>query len=170
MIVCDTCGKEYEAGLPYCPLCGGAGPRAQGTGAELVFASCKINDVAGYSVCNGRAGGSADADAFSGHISIPERHNGLPVIEIGRRAFQFDKCIRSVYIPDTVLKIDDYAFDGCTALTRVFGGRHLCSVGEYAFRGCVQLERDGALNDHALFSFKYNSFAGCYRLPVMTGR
>ncbi len=51
-------------------------------------------------------------------ISIPSIHNGLPVNEIGEKAFEFTD-IRSVIIPDSIIKVGNSVFYGCSNLERM---------------------------------------------------
>lgn len=49
-------------------------------------------------------------------ITIPAEYQGIPVTEIGERAFAGESKITSVYIPDSITKIGVYAFDDCRNL------------------------------------------------------
>ena len=57
---------------------------------------------------------------------------------IGAGAFLGGVALKSVTIPDTVTKIDDYAFRSCSRLTTVTFGSNstLKEIGKEAFRGC----------------------------------
>ena len=73
-------------------------------------------------------------------IVIPEQHNGLPVVEIGERAFAYSRHtsdILSVTIPDTVTVIGLNAFHNQDALVSVNIGTNskLVSIGNNAFSG-----------------------------------
>jgi hypothetical protein len=69
-------------------------------------------------------------------LQIPASIRGKPVIEIGEGSFMnYDK-ISSVYIPDTVLKINRYAFSGCFLLTNIFFGNNIRSIEKEAFSHC----------------------------------
>ena len=95
-------------------------------------------------------------------VIIPEEINGKPVSYIAGGAFR-NSNITSVYIPDTVTRIDNLAFDGCSSLKTVrmpqksvigYKVFRECSSlgsitipdgteiedGEYAFLGCSSLE------------------------------
>ncbi|MDR0983450.1 MAG: leucine-rich repeat protein [Ruminococcus sp.] len=47
-----------------------------------------------------------------------------------------ESTIGSYIIPDSVTRIDDYAFDGCSRLTDITIPNSVISIGEYAFTGC----------------------------------
>ncbi len=51
------------------------------------------------------------------NIVIPEEINGNPVTEIGPGAFKDKDELISIEIPDTVIKIEDDAFEGCDDIT-----------------------------------------------------
>ncbi len=52
-------------------------------------------------------------------IIIPSSHNGMPVTRIEGGVFSFKDHINSVTIPDSVMRIDDYAFSSCSDLTSI---------------------------------------------------
>ncbi len=54
-----------------------------------------------------------------GNIIIPSEYNGLPVTEIGERAFAGESKVVSVYIPDSVVVIGEQAFDDCRNLESI---------------------------------------------------
>ena len=103
-------------------------------------------------------------------IRIPETIEGLPVIEIGERAFavktespvaepmdELDaeiafvleapaevaegQALRRVYLPDTIETIGAYAFHGCSALERVALPKNLQEISLRMFDGCASLEQ-----------------------------
>ena len=65
-------------------------------------------------------------------VLIPSTVDGYVVTSIGDQAFIFSD-VESVVIPDTVTKIDDYAFCQCTSLKSVKMPNKLTYLGEYAF-------------------------------------
>ena len=75
-------------------------------------------------------------------IVIPERYEGLPVVEIGESAFAYSRHtsdILSVTIPDTVTVIGRNAFYGRTtdlASVNIGSGSRLATIGNNAFSGC----------------------------------
>ena len=52
-------------------------------------------------------------------IFIPEYYNGKPVVEIGYCAFENCTFIKSVYVPDTVTKINSGIFKGCDNIEKI---------------------------------------------------
>ncbi|MBR0416296.1 MAG: leucine-rich repeat domain-containing protein [Firmicutes bacterium] len=77
---------------------------------------------------------------WDSELVIPESYNGLPVTSISTRAFEQNKSIVSVYIPDSVTTIGDFAFSGCSKLREVRLSNSLVSMGKGAFYNCTALE------------------------------
>ena len=79
-----------------------------------------------------------------GDVVIPAKILGYENI-IDKGAFQNYDTITSIKLPDTVITIDDYAFQNCTGLksvTFVPSGRSdvgPCNIGNYAFQNCTAL-------------------------------
>ena len=64
----------------------------------------------------------AEVVGYSGtatEIVIADTYNGVPVINICEKAFQGNKAITSVNIPDSVTSIDSYAFSNCSNLENI---------------------------------------------------
>ena len=74
-------------------------------------------------------------------MRIPEEIEGLPVTEIGRRAFEIDVSFNKVELPDSVEKIETAAFSRCTALTEINLPDGLDTIEEYAFYKCGELRK-----------------------------
>lgn len=77
------------------------------------------------------------------NLEIPAMHNGMPVVEIGEKAFMGNKTLVSVVIPDSVEIIGDSAFKNCQRLELVTIGKYESKLGEIAkqvFLGCTLLE------------------------------
>ncbi len=53
------------------------------------------------------------------NIYIPNAYKGLPVKEIGDRAFKFCSELTQIIIPERITYIGDDAFTGCTRLTQI---------------------------------------------------
>lgn len=124
----------------------------------------------------------------SGAITIPDTHNGKPVVGIGRDAFlnrtdltsitipssvksigwyAFSGCtgLTSITIPDSVTEIDWFAFANCTGLTTVTIGGN-CEIGAGAFSGCTALTDVTIQN--GITGIGWSAFKDCTNLENIT--
>ena len=62
---------------------------------------------------------------------------GDSVTKIGNYAFSGCSSLTSITIPDSVTSIGDYAFEGCSSLTSVTIPNSVTTIGSYAFSGCT---------------------------------
>lgn len=69
------------------------------------------------------------------NIKIPSEYNGEPVVSIGKRAFH-DTCLDSVNIPESVVKIEEYAFYMSFTIQDVNIPDHVIEIGTAAFAAC----------------------------------
>ncbi len=81
----------------------------------------------------------ADNPDLSGTLVIPETINGYTVTEIANSGFDSSN-ITEVIIPNTVTKINDYAFSYCPQLERVIIPEGVTALGEAVFKNCPKLE------------------------------
>ena len=159
--VCETCNAvewrigskedhvwaetyEYSATHHYisCEKCG-----------ERVsdFERHTLDDKGNCTVCKHFIGGlhyelSADEksaivtgyDGISQLVIIPEEYQGVPVTAIGKDAFVANSTIYSVYLPDTIIEIQEYAF--CNSSLEIIElSENLKTIGRFAFSECVDL-------------------------------
>ena len=77
-------------------------------------------------------------------VVIPAEHNGKPVREIKSSCFAKSNLakenMQKITLPDTIEKIDSFAFQGCANLTSITFGSGLVEIGDYAFQGCTSLK------------------------------
>ncbi len=73
-------------------------------------------------------------------VYIPPEIEKEKVISIGIEAFQGNKELKQVVIPEGVERIDDFAFSGCSNLEKVTLPVSLQSLGYEAFRDCSKLK------------------------------
>ena len=72
-------------------------------------------------------------------LAIPEKIDGYTVTKIGESAFDENKNLQSVEIPDSVTEIDKYAFYKCEKLEAVKLPANLNTLGYRAFMNCSAL-------------------------------
>lgn len=80
--------------------------------------SCQKENVFIYDIIDGKKEYRIVGieELINEEVTIPSEYKGLPVTEIGERAFAGESRITSVYIPDSVIIIGAYAFDDCRNL------------------------------------------------------
>lgn len=69
------------------------------------------------------------------NIVVPCTFNNQLVTEIGKNVFKDDDHVRTVYIPDTILKIDEGNFEGCKFLEKVYIPNSIKNKFENTFKG-----------------------------------
>ncbi|MBR3410179.1 MAG: leucine-rich repeat domain-containing protein [Candidatus Methanomethylophilaceae archaeon] len=75
--------------------------------------------------------------------SIPKTVNGLPVTIIGKEAYKDCEPIAfSITLPETVVKIEEKAFEGCHRLESIVLPNSLKKIGDCAFSRCRSLKTD----------------------------
>lgn len=73
-------------------------------------------------------------------ITFPDTLGGYTVKKIGYGAFRGNQNLKSIVIPDSVIRIDDFAFSGCTNLSSVKLSRNLEELSYDCFRDCTALK------------------------------
>lgn len=76
---------------------------------------------------------------FRWNVKIPKQIEGLPVTEIGEKAFYNNSWLRSVTIPDSVEKIGKGAFMNTSLKSFTFPDR-IETIADYVLFGCSNLE------------------------------
>ena len=80
-----------------------------------------------------------DCDESVTEAVIPDTIGGVPVVEVGVRAFGSCINLRSVELPDSVTVIESFAFDNCINLNSVKMPKNLENIESWAFWGCDNL-------------------------------
>ena len=96
-------------------------------------------------------------------VACFERKTGDIVIEdgvkeIARSAFSNCYSINSVWLPDSVEKIDEFAFNDCTNLCSIHFGKNVKQIGRSCFRGdkhLTETELPGTIKELTSYSFAY---------------
>jgi hypothetical protein len=74
--------------------------------------------------------------------------------------------LTSVIIPDGVITIGEFAFNGCKSLTTISIPSTLSSIGGFAFNGCKSLT--SVVIPGGLTTLKTHAFSGCSNLSSFT--
>ena len=154
-----------------------------------------IRKTAGVNVTTEGAVNSYNGTATE--VYVPYKLNSgtedVVVTKIGQNAFKNNTTVTAIHLPGTLQDIEESAFEGCTALRRVFfdDGCYLETVGESAFAGCTALlsfdlsEKTTSIGKEAfknctslqtvtgsgetsLTSVEDGTFFGCTSLPALT--
>lgn len=84
--------------------------------------------------------GDDSGKGISGNLVIPGTVNDgradFKVISIAANAFDYNRQITSVTIPDGIETIGNWAFTGCMNLNSAIIGNSVASIGEFAFNDC----------------------------------
>lgn len=152
-LVCSACGlvKDTAAHVDifsgYCTVCN---------------APITVTEGIEYSV--GEDGKTASVTGYRGsaqNVVIASEYNGLPVTTIGKNAFS-GKDITSLFIPDSITVIEQYALSECPSLKSVKMGNKVKEIGAHAFENCRALE--DILLPKSLIRIDTSSFGGCEKL------
>ncbi len=71
-----------------------------------------------------------------GDIEVPSTVNGVPVTAVAEGAFQNQRGITGIALPDSISVIGKNAFSGCAGMTSLRMGDNVIFIGDYAFHGC----------------------------------
>ena len=111
-----------------------------------------------------------DYDGEGGNITIPSQLGGYPVVALGMKSFAFCDGVTSVTIPNSVKRIEEYAFQLCFDLTVVTMGNSITRIGERAFAECSSLTTVTIGNNAATEAktyIHYGVFERCTRLTSL---
>ena len=100
------------------------------------------------------------------NIGIPESYEGKPITVIAESAFEGNKLLAGVRIPDTVTTVGYAAFYGCTKLTTVQMGSGVTVLDRFAFGGCSVLATIEIPD--SVERINAYAFAGCSYLKNIT--
>lgn len=88
-------------------------------------------------------GETAEITGYRGkdtEIAVPSEAGGCPVTCIGKKAFLSNKMLKEISLPESVVRIDDWAFAYCAKLARVILPYHRMEIGQGIFKECFLLE------------------------------
>ncbi len=104
-------------------------------------------------------------------FAIPAQRAGRDVVAIAAGAFMGNTTMTQIAIPASVTTIGDFAFQGCTALTKVTfaAGSKLAELGTFdyqVFNGCTNLKEIALPAGVTVLGG--NTFKGCAKLDTVT--
>ena len=74
-------------------------------------------------------------------LVIPSVIENCPVTHIGKKTFLSNKMLRQISLPESVVRIDDWAFAYCAKLRKVILPYHRMEIGQGIFKECFELEQ-----------------------------
>ena len=89
-------------------------------------------------------GESAEILGYRGkdtELVIPALIDDCPVTHIGKKTFLSNKMLRQISLPESVVRIDDWAFAYCAKLCKVILPYHRMEIGQGIFKECFELEQ-----------------------------
>lgn len=94
----------------------------------------------------------------SEEVEVPAELDGIAVTTIKSNGFESAKeYVRKVTLPDSIIKIDFYAFYECTSLEQINLPKDLCHIGSYAFASCTSLKHI-SIPAHAINQYSHGAF------------
>lgn len=90
------------------------------------------------------SGGSAEVLGYRGkdtELAIPALIDDCAVTHIGKKTFLSNKMLRQISLPESVVRIEDWAFAYCTKLNKVILPYHRMEIGQGIFKECFNLEQ-----------------------------
>jgi hypothetical protein len=104
----------------------------------------------------------------SDEVRIPAKIEGKPVTSLFGGAFQKNKTIKKVIIPDTVTMIGGHTFYECTALESVEIPDSVTIIGDFAFAFCTSLKSVNIPDSSKAKSIGNSAFFKCTGLTSVT--
>lgn len=74
-------------------------------------------------------------------VVIPDQIESCPVTCIGKKAFLSKKMVKQITLPDSIVRIGDWAFACCSKLSRLILPYHKIEIGQGVFKDCNSLEQ-----------------------------
>lgn len=71
-------------------------------------------------------------------LVVPDEISGQRVLGVNSRAFS-NSAVEILYLPSSITKIYDYAFDSNTKLSEIYCDSEAVEIGNYAFQSCTNL-------------------------------
>ena len=98
-------------------------------------------------------------------LEVPASLAGSKVTGIGEGCFANNVHLETVRIPEGIREIDDYGFECCSLIKKVYLPKSLRSIGEGAFSGCAQMSYVDM--EDGLTSIGRGAFLYCMKLRML---
>ena len=72
-------------------------------------------------------------------VEVPAIMDGCPVTCIGKKAFLSNKMVKQISLPESILRIEDWAFAFCSKLSKILLPYHSMEIGQGIFKDCPAL-------------------------------
>ncbi|MCM1251629.1 MAG: leucine-rich repeat domain-containing protein [Clostridium sp.] len=74
-------------------------------------------------------------------VTIPEQVADKPVTIIGKKAFLGAKSLQTLFLPESIITIQDWAFASCSSLEKMTLPRKKLNIGQGILKDCVSLKQ-----------------------------
>ncbi len=92
-------------------------------------------------------------------LTVPDIIDDMPAMRIGEHGFAHADMLEEVILPETLIEIDNSAFEGCSSLRGIYIPQSVFRIGNRAFSDCTALE---AVYVHGnIQTIENDAFAGC---------
>ena len=99
-------------------------------------------------------------------VTIPSKIKGYTVTKIGSEAFESNKKIKSVTMPNSINWVGDFSFEECSNLTSIKMSNSVTYIGGQAFSGCSSLK--SIIIPNKVTYIGPWAFSGCSNLTSIT--
>ena len=153
--------REQESGLKYKLI-------NNRTEYQVVGGGTALGDVVMESVYRGKPVTSIAADAFKNNKKITSLVVGSNVREIGKNAFLKSDII-SITLPDSLVKIGEYAFQSCKQLTAISLPAGVTEISPYMFSWCSSMESCKAAGVKTVGEYAFSNCESLKELELADG-
>ncbi|MBE6686017.1 MAG: leucine-rich repeat domain-containing protein [Ruminococcaceae bacterium] len=100
------------------------------------------------------------------YLNIPDKIDGIKVVEIEENAFKDNSVIEKVKLPDTVTKLGDSCFSGCGSLKEVYISENVDVIPDSCFSYSSSIEKITAKGAKECGSFAFSGLDSLMTLEI----
>lgn len=97
-----------------------------------------------------------------GQVEAPSQYSGRPVTVVYERAFDGNKLLTSISLPESILVIGKFAFRNCTNLEKIEFPQNLNTIEQGILSGCTSIEQLTIPFLGAIREYEDDEFVGYY--------